>query len=396
MAWNEPGNNNKDPWGGGNKRGDEGPPDLDEALKNLQKKIAGVFGGGKGGSGGPGAAGGGINKFIVTVLAVLALVVFIISGVGIVNEQEQAVVLRLGKYQQTKGPGIRWNPPLIDKVYTENVTRIRNWSSKEQMLTQDLNIVDVTVSVQYAINDARDYVLKVRSPEESLRQAANSALRHVVGSSGMHDVLTQGREQIAVDVQVRLQAYLDAYQTGIFVEKVNIEESTPPVEVQAAFDDVIKAREDEERYKNQAQSYANGVIPEARGHAQRVKEEAQAYKEQVIAEAQGESQRFEFLLAEYLKAPAVTRERLYLDSVQEVMSKSSKVLVDVEGGNNMLYLPLDKIVNRQGTAAAGLSASDGSDNMSSMNTSERDIIVNQVLEQLRREITSGTRTREGR
>ncbi len=385
MAWNEPGNN-KDPWGGGN-RGNEGPPDLDEALKNLQKKLSGIFGNG----GSRGSSTGGFNKSLVVIVAVVAALAYLVTGAAIVNEQERAVVLRLGVYNQTKGPGFRWNPPLIDSVYTENVTKLRNWSTTEQMLTQDLNIVDIKLSVQYAIDDARNFVLNVRSPEESLRQASNSALRHVVGSTVMHDVLTQGREEVAAQIQERLQAYLNNYRTGILIEKVNVEDSNPPVEVQAAFDDVIKAREDEERYKNQAQAYANGIIPEARGRAQRMKEEATAYKEQVIAKAEGEAQRFEYLLEEYLKSPEVTRQRLYLDAVQEVMSKSSKVLVDVEGGNNMLYLPLDKIVSSTGSAANALPGGAGG-----LSASERDIIINQVVEQLRRELTAGTRRREGR
>ncbi len=387
MAWNEPGN--KDPWGGGN-RGNDGPPDLDEALKNLQKKLSGMFGGG-GSGGGSSSTSGGFNSSIIAIVVIIAAVAYFISGAAIVNEQERAVVLRLGTYNETKGPGFRWNPPLVDRVFTVNVTKLRNWSTTEQMLTQDLNIVDIKLSVQFAINDARDFVLNVRSPEDSLQQASNSALRHVVGSSVMHDVLTQGREQLAIDIQERLQAYLNAYGTGIFIEKVNIEDSNPPREVQAAFDDVIKAREDEERYKNQAQSYANGIIPEARGRAQRIKEEAMAYKEEVIARAQGEAKRFEALLTEYKKAPKVTRQRLYLDAVQEVMEKSSKVMVDVEGGNNMLYIPLDKVMQQSvGQTSATSNGRDG------LSAADIDIISNQVAEKLRREEAFNTRRREGR
>ncbi len=388
MAWNEPGN--KDPWGGGN-RGNDGPPDLDEALKNLQKKLSGIFGGG--GSGGNSNSGnsGGFNSAIVIIILLIAVGAYTFMGMAVVNEQERAVVLRLGTYDQTKKPGFRWNPPLIDRVYTVNVTKLRNWSTTEQMLTQDLNIVDIKLSVQYAIDDARDFVLNVRSPEESLQQAANSALRHVVGSTVMHDVLTQGREKVAIEIQERLQAYLNAYGTGIFIEKVNIEDSNPPREVQASFDDVIKAREDEERYKNQAQSYANGVIPEARGHAQRVKEEATAYKEGVIARAEGESKRFEYLLTEYQKAPKVTRQRLYLDAVQEVMAKSSKVMVDVEGGNNMLYLPLDKIMQQSANQSSG-----GTGSRDGISAADIDIISNQVAEKLRREEAFSSSRREGR
>ncbi|WP_086930336.1 FtsH protease activity modulator HflK [Agarilytica rhodophyticola] len=386
MAWNEPGDN-KDPWGGGN-RGNDGPPDLDEALKNLQKKLSGLFGGNGGGSSNDNS---GINKTLFIVAAIIVVVGYLYSGMAVVNEQERAVVLRLGVYHETKTPGFRWNPPLIDSVYTENVTKLRNWSTTEQMLTQDLNIVDVKISVQYSIDDARDFILNVRNPEASLRQAANSALRHVAGSTVMHDILTQGREEVAANIQERLQAYLNNYETGISIEKVNVEDSNPPIEVQDAFDDVIKAREDEERYKNRAQAHANAVIPEARGIAQRMEEEANAYKERVIAQAQGEAQRFSYLLEEYKKSPEVTRQRLYLDAVQEVMSSSSKIMVDVEGGNNMLYLPLDKIVS---SAPGGSSIPSMGKNIS---PSDRDMIVNQVVERLKRELTtSSSRRREGR
>lgn len=395
MAWNEPGgNNNKDPWGGGNRNNNDGPPDLGKALSDLQKKLSGLFGGSGGSGGGGGASSSGFNKTI----AVIALLVFAgfyaFIGFGVVNEQERAVVLRLGEYKETKGPGIRWNPPLLDQVYTVNVTKIRNWTASEQMLTKDLNIVDVKLSVQYAIEDAQAFVLKVRDPESSLKQATNSALRHVAGSTIMHNLLTQGREQVAVQIRERLQAYLNSYETGIFIETVNVEDSNPPAEVQSAFDDVIKAREDEERYKNQAQAYSNGIIPEARGRAQRTIEEATAYREQVIAQAEGEAKRFELLLGEYKKAPEVTRQRLYLDAVQEVLSNSSKVMVDVEGGNNMLYIPLDKIVNSSSGGSLPLGASGISG--SGITPSDRDIIVNQVVEQLRREINNSPRRREGR
>jgi len=383
MAWNEPGGN-KDPWGGGN-RGNDGPPDLDEAFKNLKKKLSGAFGG-KGGSGPSGSGDSNFGWLIISIAAVVAIALYIFAGIGIVNEQERAVVLRLGVYDTTRPPGIRWNPPLLDKVYTVNVTKVRQWSTSEQMLTKDLNIVDIKLSVQYIIADAQAFVLRVRDPESSLKQATNSALRHVAGSTQMHDILTEGREQVAFEIQDRLQSYLDSYQTGIRIEKVNIEDSNPPREVQKAFDDVIKAREDEERYKNEAQSYANGIIPEARGAAQRVIEEATAYKEQVIAEAEGEAKRFEYLLEEYQKAPEVTRQRLYLDAVEDVMANSSKVMIDVEGGNNMLYLPLDKIINNtKHSASQGLSQA------------QIDMIANDVAEKIRRENNNvSTRRREAR
>lgn len=372
MAWNEPGGNkDKDPWGGNRGNQNDGPPDLDELFKNLQDKLNGLFGG-KGGSGSGKGSEGGFNGFVIGLLIAVILVGYGLAGFGVVNEQERAVVLRLGKFHDTLGPGLRWNPRLVDQVFRVNVTKVEEWSTTQQMLTQDLNIVDISISTQFIINDARDYVLNVRDPKTSLQQAANSALRHVAGSTVMHEVLTEGREQVAIEIRSRLQSYLDNYSTGIEIVTVNVEESNPPSEVQAAFDDVIKAREDEERFKNEAQTYANGIIPEARGMAQRMIEEATAYKERVIAKADGEAQRFEFLLAEYKKSPEVTRERMYLDAVQEVMENSSKVMIDVEGGNNMLYLPLDKIVG-QGAS---------SNERSRMTNSEVSDLADQILQDL--------------
>jgi membrane protease subunit HflK len=280
--------------------------------------------------------------------------------------------------------GLHWNPPLIDSVTTVNVTKVRLHSSRGLMLTEDLNIVEVNLSVQYRISDAKDFVLQVRDPERSLTQATESALRHVVGSTAMHEVLTEGREKVAQEVRTRIQDYLNSYETGIQLETVNVEDTNPPREVQAAFDDVNKAREDEERLKNEAEAYSNGIIPEARGKAQRMIEEANAYREQVVAQAEGEAQRFEQLLTEYQKAPRVTRDRLYLDAVQEVMANSSKVMIDVEGGNNMLYLPLDKIVNSSRPVAAAQQISP-------------DVlreISNRVTDQLRREAINNSRRRE--
>lgn len=380
MAWNEPGGNDKDPWGG--KRGNDGPPDLDEALKKFQEKLNGIFGGSGGGNGSQGGLSGGAIGFIVVAL----LAVYGLFGIYQVNQQEQAVVLRLGVYSETKDAGLHWNSPLIDQVSLVNVTKVRSHSAKGEMLTEDLNIVEVNLSVQYRISDTKDFVLNVRDPERSLAQATDSALRHVIGSTEMHEVLTEGREQIAVDVETRLQQYLDSYGTGILVDKVNVQETNPPREVQAAFDDVNKAREDEERLKNEAETYSNGIIPEARGAAQRVIEEATAYREQVVAKAEGEAKRFEQLLTEYKKAPKVTRERLYLDAVQDVMANSSKVMIDVEGGNNMLYLPLDKIVSSSGTAAK-------SGALSPQVIRE---ISDRVSDQLRREAINTTRRREVR
>lgn len=369
MAWNEPGGGNKkpqDPWGGGN----QGPPDLDEALKKLQAKLGGLFGGGSSASG---SAPSGVSGTALGALALVALLIWAVMGIYQVDEQERGIVLRFGKYHGTMQPGLHWNPRLIDEVTLLNITKVRSVSFRETMLTQDENIVEVKLSVQYVINDPVRFVLQVRDPERSLQHASQSALRHVVGGISMDMVL--GRAQMATDVQQRLQEYLDLYQTGILVSKVTVDESKPPSQVQSAFDDVIRAREDEERVQNEAQAYANSVVPEARGGAQRQIEEANAYREQVIANAEGEAERFNRLLIEYRKSPEVTRERLYLDAVQSVLSQTNKVMVDVEGGNNVMYLPLDKLTQQTPRTATG-----GEARLDSSNIRE---LTNAVTEQLR-------------
>jgi len=344
MAWNEPGKD-KDPWGGrggGNKN--DGPPDLDEAFKKLQDKLNGMFGGG---SGSGGARSGGTNfgpLFLIG--AVIALVIYFAVGFYQVDAKERAVVLKFGAFSEIKTEGLNWNAPLITDVYIINVTGERQYPSRGLMLTEDESIVELPISVQYNVADVKSYVLNVRDPETSLRHATDSAVRHVIGSTELNQVLSEGRQAIAAEVKQRLQRYMDSYGAGIQVINVNIQEARPPEEVRAAFDDVIKAKEDEARLKNQAQAYANGIIPEARGRAQRMLEEAEAYKAEVIARAEGESDRFESLLTEYKRAPEVTRQRLYLETMENVMANSSKVMVDVAGGNNMLYLPLDRMGNR--------------------------------------------------
>ena len=362
MAWNEPGNSGRDPWGGGN-RNDQGPPDLDEVLKKLQQSLGGLFGKSGGFGGGSDSGDGSGFNFsgkTVGVLALIALVAYGALGLYKIDEQERAVVLRFGQFLETKTPGLRWNAPLIDEVNKVNVTRVRTHTSQGVMLTEDENIVDVTLAVQYVISNPRDFLLNVRQPEVTLTHATDSAIRHVVGSAEMTAVISEGREALGGDVQRRLQEYLDNYVAGLRVVKVNLENSQPPSQVQAAFDDVIKAREDEQRLKNQAEAYSNGVIPEARGRAQRVLEEANAYREQVVAQSQGEADRFLKLLAEYRKAPDVTRQRLYIDAVQEVMQRSSKVMVDVDSGSNIMYLPLDRIASQAAPSIANQNRSSSS------------------------------------
>ncbi|MBK8991986.1 MAG: FtsH protease activity modulator HflK [Gammaproteobacteria bacterium] len=379
MAWNEPGGNGKqrDPWGG-----DQGPPDLDEAFRKFREKLGGALGGG-------GTGDARFNSGVIGLVLLLIFGVWFYLGIYVIDEQERAVVLRFGRYHQTLDPGLNWKPRLMDQVVPVNVTKERQYASEGRMLTQDENIVELQIVVQYNISDVKSFVLNVRDPEFSLRQATESALRHVVGSTRLDQVLSEGRGQISDEVKVKLQSYLDNYGTGIQVVKITIQEARPPAQVKAAFDDVIKAKEDEERLKNEASAYANGIVPEARGRAQRMLEEAAAYRGKVVAEAQGEAQRFEKLLAEYRKAPEVTRERLYLDAVQRVMSASSKVLVDVPGGNNVLYLPLDRMARPGEAAAAPRQGAAPVDPVGE--------VADEVVDRLRRESATGTgRARERR
>ena len=393
MAWNEPGNNGKDqdPWGGNRRPNgqDQGPPDLDEALGKLIEKFNGLFGG----SGNKSASGSGGDTPAPTGKIIgfgAAIVLVLWAGIGFytVDQQERAVVLRLGKFSETVQPGLHWNPPLVDSVNIVNVTAVRNVDHRALMLTEDENIVEVGLSVQYVVSSPKDFLLEVRDPESSLLQATQSALRHVVGGSEMHSVLTEGRALLALDIESRLQDLLNDYKTGLEVIKVNIENTAAPSQVQDAFDDVIKAREDEQRVKNEAQAYANGIVPESRGRAQRVSEEARAYREQVVARAEGEATRFTKLLTEYQKAPEVTRERLYIVAMEDVLSNASKVMVDVKGGNNMMVLPLDQIMKNQSfrsaTGAGG-----------KVSSSVVDEITSRVIQQLTQG-ASGSSSRESR
>lgn len=366
MAWNEPGNkgNGNDPWGGGGGNrgnGDQRPPDIDEVIKTITRKVNSLFGGGNksGGSAGGSAGGGagaGLSSGLFGGIVVVLVVIWAAMGFYTVDESERGVVMRFGALRsETVMPGLRWNPPLVDVVQKVNISRVNTRSYARDMLTTDENIVNVSIDVQYVIQDPVKFVTVVRDPELSLDHAAESAIRHVAGGTTMDRVLTQGREDVAAEVRERLQRYMDTYDSGILISQVTVRNAQPPDAVQGAFDDVIKAREDEQRVQNEALAYANRVIPVARGEAQRIIEQANAYRDQVIARAEGEAARFSQLLTEYEKAPEVTRERLYIDAMQAVMSNSSKVLIDVEGGNSMFYLPLDKIIE-QNSAANSASA----------------------------------------
>ena len=337
MAWNEPGGGDKDPWG---SRGDQGPPDLDEAFKKLQSQLAGIFGGGRGGGG----TGAGFSSGLYALILVAAVLIYGAFGLYQLDAQERGVVFRFGKVlEDVQLPGLHWNPPIMDVVEKVNVTRVNSKNHQALMLTEDENIVDVSLTVQWVVNDPVAYLVNVKNPSVSLDHATESALRHVVGSSDMDQVITDGRAAIAAEVQARLQTYLDSYGTGILISKVNIDESAPPNQVRDAFNDVQKAKEDEQRTINDANAYAESIIPEARGEAQQQIERANAYRDQVIARSEGEAQRFEKLLFEYQLAEEVTRDRLYIDAMEAVLTNSSKIMIDIEGGNNLLYLPLDRL-----------------------------------------------------
>ena len=371
MAWNDPPGNNNDPWG---NRGDQGPPDLDEAIKKLQGQLSGIFGGKKDGSG-PTGSNPFSGKFFGILLPVLAAL-YLYMGVYQIDAQERGVVFFFGEVQEELlTEGINFKAPIFYTVEVVNVTRVRSKDHQALMLTEDENIVDVSLTVQWVVDNAVDFTVNVNDPERSLDNATESALRHVVGSSTMDQVITDGREAIAIEVQDRLQKYLRIYGTGIFINKVNIDRSAPPAQVQDAFNDVQKAVEDKQKFINQSNAYAQSIVPEARGKAQRQIQEATAYRDQVIAKAEGEAERFEKLLTEYKLAKTVTRDRLYIDALESVFSKSSKVMVDVEGGNNMMYLPLDRLGDRRG---------------SSVNVDQD--AVRQATEEIRRELNNANRS----
>ncbi|MFV2004678.1 MAG: FtsH protease activity modulator HflK [Gammaproteobacteria bacterium] len=355
MAWNEPGGNgDKDPWNTNRgKRGNQGPPDLDEVFKNLQKKFGSLFGG-KGGRSG-GGKGPSVGGFGIALVIAILLIFWLATGFYKIEEAERGVVFRFGEHVETTQKGLHWHLPIpIERVEKVDVTKVYTIPLNSTMLTQDENIVDILGTVQYQIDNAEKYLFNVRNPEISLAQVTESALRQSIGHSKMDYVITEGRGEIAIQVKGIIQEIVNNYQTGLTIFKVNIQSAKPPEAVKDAFDDVTQAREDEERFKNEAQAYRNEVLPKARGASARMREEAEAYKNEVIARAEGEARRFEDLLTEYKKAPEITRDRLYIDMMESVLSNSSKVMIDVEGGNNLLYLPLDKLMERE---RSGLSTS---------------------------------------
>lgn len=392
MAWNEPpnGNNNdQDPWGNRRRKGgNDGPPDLDEILKQATEKLNKWFGGGKGkggGSGAGGSSGGGIGA-ILGIVVVLVVAYAAYDSIYTVDESERAVILRLGKFHTLETPGLHFKMPFIDAIDQKvNVTEVRNYRHQSSMLTGDENIVSVSMNAEYRAVDAKKFALNVQSPETSVANAAESALRHVMGSATLEQALTIGREAIQAAVRERLQSYLRSYDVGIELVQLNIRDTSPPNAVQDAFDDVIKAREDEQRLINEAQAYANQILPVAEGRARRQLEEAQGYQEQVIARATGEANRFTSVLSAYEVAPEVTRQRMYLETVSEIYGKSNKVLVDVKGGNNMMYLPLDQL-RRSGAGGSG-SGGGGLSDIDTDNLSEGDMgnLADRIVREIERQ-----------
>ncbi|MDD4977724.1 MAG: FtsH protease activity modulator HflK [Gallionella sp.] len=340
-------------WGSKNNGG---PPDLEELLRKLNAKFSAMLGGrkpsGSGSNGAPANLGGGAG-----LIAVILLLIWLASGFYIVDASQRGVVLRFGKQVETTEPGPRWHFPYpIEAVEVVNLSQVRtvevgyrdNVKNKmlqeSLMLTEDENIIDIQFAVQYFLSDPGDYLFNNRNPDENVRQAAETAIREVVGKNKMDFVLYEGREQVAAAATKLIQEILDRYKSGIVVSKLTMQNAQPPEQVQAAFDDAVKAGQDKERQKNEGQSYANDVVPRARGTAARLIQEAEGYKQSVIANAEGDASRFKQVLVEYEKAPAVTRERMYIDMMQQVMGNISKVMVDQKGSNSMLYLPLDKLI----------------------------------------------------
>ena len=363
--------------GGGGRGPNQGPPDLDELWRDFNRKLGGLFGGRGGGSGGnrrPGGTGGpgGFQPDMknagvgVGVIGVVALLIWLGTGFFIVQEGQQAVITQFGKYHSTVGAGFNWRLPYpFQRQETVAVTQIRSVDvgrdnvikstglRESAMLTQDENIVEIKFAVQYRLNDARAYLFESKNPADAVVQAADSAVREVVGKMTMDNAMADERDQIAPRVRDLMQKILDRYKVGIEVVAVNMQQGgvRPPEQVQAAFDDVLKAGQERERVKNQAQAYANDVVPRAVGTAARLKQEAEGYKARIVAQAEGDTQRFNSVLGEYQKAPQVTRDRMYVDTMQQIYSGVNKVIIDSKSGGNLMDLPLDKVMQASGAAA---------------------------------------------
>ncbi|UJF19534.1 FtsH protease activity modulator HflK [Vibrio sp. SS-MA-C1-2] len=390
MAWNEPGNNgqDKDPWG--NKKGrEQGPPDLDEVFSQVTKKINGIFGGGKSSSGKSGNGG----MIGAGVILVAALGVWGFSGFYTVGEAERGVVLRFGQYDRMVDPGLNWKPTFIDEVKTVNVQAIRSLRGSGLMLTKDENVVNIVMDVQYRVVEPQKYLFSVVNADDSLRQATDSALRAVIGDATMDDALTRGRQEIRERTQVEINRIIDRYDMGILVVDVNFQTSRPPKQVQDAFDDAISAREDEERFIREAEAYRNDILPKAKGRAERVKTEAEGYSVRTVNSAKGEVAQFEKLLPEYEVAKEVTRKRLYLETMERVYSNTSKVLIDSKASGNLLYLPLDKMMNQNNSNQVPVTKSSHDKGLSSYGIQVEDHTTQPVPEP---SASRNTSTRQGR
>jgi membrane protease subunit HflK len=345
MAWNDSGNG-KDPW----NKDDHEPNDLDQIVQNWQRKIRALMGGGGGGGRASGDSAGG-----AIVLIVLLLVAWALTGLYRVDEAERGVVQRFGAYTLTTMPGLRWHFPFpIETVDIVNIQQVRDYQFRTEMLTADEQYVFIDMVVQYRTAEPFDFSFKVEEPELTLQDVTESALRGVVGTSSLELLIGERRAQIPDRTQLELQKTLDDYKAGITITSINLSVVDYPQSVQAAVDDTQKARNDRDRYKLEARTYSNDIIPKARGAAQRVLQDADAYRARVVADAEGESARFEALLTEYQKAPRVTRDRLYLEAVEEVYGNANKVIIDAEGSGNLLYLPIDKLMDssRSGSSRA--------------------------------------------
>jgi len=368
MSWNEPGGDkNKDPWSGRNT--ENTPPDLDEAMRSLQNKLGGLFGGGNNGDNNSSPSLKGLGF-----LAVGAIALWSASGFYIVDEGNRGVVTQFGKYVETTQPGLNWHVPKpIENVEVINISQqrflevgYRSGGSRQRgmgsvpkealMLTKDENIVDIRMAVQYQVSDAKKYLFNINNQTATLKQVTESVERGVIGANTMDFVLTEGRSQVVANIKAEIQKVMDSYEAGIQITSVNLQDAQPPEQVQSAFEDAIKAREDKQRLINEAETYANDVVPKARGAAARLTQEAEGYKSRIISAAEGDVSRFSQILKEYKKAPEVTRKRIYLDTMEEVMSGTDTVLVDVKGSNNMMYLPLDKLVNKSSNVGTQRSA----------------------------------------
>ena len=357
MAWNEPGDGkDKDPWG---KRDDgQGPPDLDEIIKNMNDKFGKIFGGKKGGGGFGGGnihniGGNKFNKLGLAAIAVIALMVWMFSGIFTVDQGKQAVVLQFGAYHRTTEAGLQWHLPLVQNYYIVDVSAIQSLTLGERetealMLTEDENIVDIKMTIQFRIQNPEHFLFNVKEPATVLRQVTESAIREVIGKNKMDHIITGGRAEIAQKVHKLAQSILDRYKSGLVITNFVMQDAQPPEQVQDAFDDAVKAREDKQRFVNEAEAYQNQILPQARGQAAKQIAQAEAYEERVISEAQGDASRFLSVLKEYEKAPEVTRDRLYIDAMESVFGNSNKVLIDSKSNNNLMYLPLDKIISNSG------------------------------------------------